>query len=342
MKDQNNALKPASTRTMLRSILVLALVATLAFPPILIADEPAKTTPPVTAKEQPKSPADKPAPSKETLIKKRKPKEPPATPNGSEELPLTPDEGKSPPKKSDETPKSEKPAPAKTPARPEPTKPGPDPAAKKPAPEDELLLKSLDPNRDKSEDDDVERLERAIAGMREAQQRVEGKDAGRGTQDIQTRVVKDLDAIIEALQKPQSPPPNQNQDQQQKQDQQKQNQKQQSGRKKRKLSLKGRRELVQRQMQKQQGKGNEKQQPSQRDREKSPETSENQRMKKTEKTEQDRQQELVKDVWGHLPPNVRAELLNVFSEKYLPKYEELVRRYYEALAEKNRTRNPGR
>ncbi|MFM8580183.1 MAG: hypothetical protein ACKOFW_01640, partial [Planctomycetaceae bacterium] len=42
------------------------------------------------------------------------------------------------------------------------------------------------------------------------------------------------------------------------------------------------------------------------------------------------------DVWGHLPPTVREALQKSFNERYLPKYEELVRRYYESLAEKRR------
>ncbi|QDU07855.1 hypothetical protein [Gimesia aquarii] len=44
----------------------------------------------------------------------------------------------------------------------------------------------------------------------------------------------------------------------------------------------------------------------------------------------------IKDTWGHLPPAVRQQLLNVYTEKFLPKYEEQVRRYYEALAEKKK------
>ncbi|MDB5390423.1 MAG: hypothetical protein JWM11_6069 [Planctomycetaceae bacterium] len=47
-------------------------------------------------------------------------------------------------------------------------------------------------------------------------------------------------------------------------------------------------------------------------------------------------QRLAKDVWGHLPPALRQELLNIFSEKYIPKYDDQVRRYYEALSEENR------
>ena len=51
--------------------------------------------------------------------------------------------------------------------------------------------------------------------------------------------------------------------------------------------------------------------------------------------------ETAKAVWGHLPPALRKELLNVFSEKYLPQYEDLIRSYYEALAEQAQ-KQPGR
>lgn len=44
----------------------------------------------------------------------------------------------------------------------------------------------------------------------------------------------------------------------------------------------------------------------------------------------------VKDAWGHLPPAMRQRLLNIYTEKFLPQYEDQVRRYYEALAEKKK------
>ncbi|QGQ25276.1 hypothetical protein F1728_22440 [Gimesia benthica] len=44
----------------------------------------------------------------------------------------------------------------------------------------------------------------------------------------------------------------------------------------------------------------------------------------------------IKDAWGHLPPAMRQQLLNIYTEKFLPRYEDQVKRYYEALAEKNR------
>lgn len=44
----------------------------------------------------------------------------------------------------------------------------------------------------------------------------------------------------------------------------------------------------------------------------------------------------IKDAWGHLPPAMRQQLLNIYTEKFLPQYEDQVRRYYEALAEKKK------
>lgn len=48
-----------------------------------------------------------------------------------------------------------------------------------------------------------------------------------------------------------------------------------------------------------------------------------------------RQTDLLRSVWGHLPPSLRQELLNVPEEKYLPRYSELVRSYFEALADES-------
>lgn len=42
-----------------------------------------------------------------------------------------------------------------------------------------------------------------------------------------------------------------------------------------------------------------------------------------------------KDEWGHLPPELRQELENVFKEEPLPAMEELIRRYYLSVAKKS-------
>ncbi len=49
---------------------------------------------------------------------------------------------------------------------------------------------------------------------------------------------------------------------------------------------------------------------------------------------------LTDAVWGHLPPRVREELNRSISDRYLPEYEALVKRYYEALATRRRDAEP--
>ena len=51
-----------------------------------------------------------------------------------------------------------------------------------------------------------------------------------------------------------------------------------------------------------------------------------------------RRRALIDEVWGHRPPAMRERLLNVGSDKLLPKYEDQIRRYYEALAEPEKPR----
>jgi hypothetical protein len=44
---------------------------------------------------------------------------------------------------------------------------------------------------------------------------------------------------------------------------------------------------------------------------------------------------LLREVWGHLPPAMREHVRVDFSETVLPAYDELVRRYFEALLEES-------
>jgi hypothetical protein len=50
---------------------------------------------------------------------------------------------------------------------------------------------------------------------------------------------------------------------------------------------------------------------------------------------------LVREVWGHLPPAVRKRVPVNFGETVLPAYDELVRRYFEALLEESPQRKGG-
>ena len=69
---------------------------------------------------------------------------------------------------------------------------------------------------------------------------------------------------------------------------------------------------------------------------KTPESTENPRDAKNRQLAPLTPGRMVRDVWGHLPPALRRELLNVYQDKYLPKYDDLVRRYFESLAEEGR------
>ncbi|HEV8002251.1 MAG TPA: hypothetical protein VGP63_20340 [Planctomycetaceae bacterium] len=48
---------------------------------------------------------------------------------------------------------------------------------------------------------------------------------------------------------------------------------------------------------------------------------------------------LVREVWGHLPPAMQEHVRVDFSETVLPAYDELVRRYFEALLEESPQRS---
>jgi hypothetical protein len=45
-----------------------------------------------------------------------------------------------------------------------------------------------------------------------------------------------------------------------------------------------------------------------------------------------------KDIWGHLPPELRQEMENVFKEEALPAREDLIRRYYLSIAKQKLVR----
>ena len=45
-----------------------------------------------------------------------------------------------------------------------------------------------------------------------------------------------------------------------------------------------------------------------------------------------------KDIWGHLPEELRQEMENVFKEEALPKQAELIRRYYLSVAKQKLVR----
>ncbi len=187
---------------------------------------------------------------------------------------------------------------------------------------DKELEEVLLPQEAKETPADV--LDRAVNAMRDVGERIEAGNAGDETRKMQQNVIADITQLIELLQnQPPPPAPDQNnppqnnpQQNQQQQNQQRQNQQQQ-------------------QTQKQQ------QQQPQPERKPGDEGNPRERQDKARKARQQAAERarLFKDIWGHLPEAVRNELLNNFSEEYLPKYAPEVRRYFEELAKRRRTRN---
>lgn len=198
---------------------------------------------------------------------------------------------------------------------------------------DDELLRSLGA-KSSAVNNEIDRLDRAIKTMRDAQVKIDGKDTGQGTRDLQAQVVKDLDEVIKALQQLQSqppPPPDENEEKSKEKDKKNKNKNQKTLLQRQEPGNSGQRKPSSSEVAGAPEKGHDK----------GGDTSDNTDPTKAGREEEARRQQMVKDVWGHLPPALRTELLNVYSEKYLPKYETLVRRYYESLAEKNKQNRAG-
>jgi hypothetical protein len=176
----------------------------------------------------------------------------------------------------------------------------------------------------------LDHLERAFDGMQTARRRIAQEDTGTETQQTQERVVKELEELLALVKKQQNrgqrPQPNQPDNNQPQPEPD------------RRKSPKGENEPQNSGSNKNSDKNNGS--PNDRRNEgKSAESQERTDAARTPTAEQARRLQAIKDVWGHLPPHVREAMLNSVSEKYLPKYEDLVKKYYEDLAEKNRKHN---
>lgn len=192
--------------------------------------------------------------------------------------------------------------------------------------DDEELLKAIAPHAKDDADEEIDRLERAIEGMRRAQERITRSDTSPGTQKVQERVIKDLEDLLSLLKKQQK---------------RRGSSQQKSRRQSESLS-----EAEREKLRKEQGDPNNSARTNpdgsadpndgRRSNDKSADSQERTDAARALAAEQARRARMIKDVWGHLPPHVRERIEKSFSEKYLPKYEELVKKYYESLAEKNR------
>ena len=213
-------------------------------------------------------------------------------------------------------------------------KPAADPA--KPSSTDEELLKDLVPGiplggtEEKTKDGSTEldELDRTITSMRQVGKRLNDGDTSDATRDLQAGILQDIDALIKKLKKQPPPNPNQNspQDQSPDNEQKPQHSDTQSKPKTQPKPTAGEQPSGKQPT----GSGAGQKQENKNAGES---TEENRQKAQARETALARRRALINEVWGHLPPALREKLLNVGSEKLLPQYEELIRRYYESLAD---------
>ncbi len=175
---------------------------------------------------------------------------------------------------------------------------------------DDELLRNLTNSKDDADATAENQIEQLIRSMRDVQAKIEQQETGKPTQQQQQEIVEQIEDLIKAAEQSQS---SSSRSQQSKQ------------KKPRKPRKKG-----------QQSPKSKSGESAGQDNKKNPQNSEARVHKAKEKAISDAKQKvLIQEVWGHLPPTLRKKLLNVFSEKRLLKYDDLVRRYFESLTENN-------
>lgn len=174
-------------------------------------------------------------------------------------------------------------------------------------PKDQKLLDELGDGED-IELGGEDELTRIARQMRQVQRRMEGKEVSRQTQELQERIVADLDALIKQLQqqkKNSSPSSSSSPQQPRDQDVQQPDQQPDAGQEK----------------------------PSNK-----PSQQSTERLGRQSPGDIDAaaMEALVKRVWGHLPDRARQELQNASNEEFLPKYQQVIEEYFRRLAEETR------
>jgi hypothetical protein len=175
----------------------------------------------------------------------------------------------------------------------------------------------------------ADELDVTVASMREVSRRLDKLNLSDDTEQLQTGIVTNIDALIEKLRK--LPPPSSSSSSQNSDEDQSDSESTSQGQKKEP------KQSPQQSPQNQQGADSSSGSAPQPKTGKAGESTEqNLRQARERAAALARRRALIDEVWGHLPPAMRERLLNVGSEKLLPKYEGLIRRYYEALAEPDR------
>lgn len=177
---------------------------------------------------------------------------------------------------------------------------------------------------------ELDELDRTIKAMRQVGKRLDDRDTSDETRELQAGILNDIDALIKKLKTQPPPQPNPNQKPPQGQSQNDEQKPQPSG-------SQPKTKTQTRPPTGQQPSGG---QPTgsgagqkQENKEAGESTEENLKQARARATALARRRALIDEIWGHLRPALREKILNVGSEKPLPQYEELIRRYYESLTD---------
>lgn len=187
------------------------------------------------------------------------------------------------------------------------------------------------PNEDGGSDIPLpDELDEAVGAMRKVSERLDDNDVSEDVTDLQDQIVLNIDALIERLRN--TPPPSGSQNSPDQSDQSQDNS--QSNPQDNQQQQNQPQPSKAQQQSRQPGGASGAQSAPQPQQGKAAESSEkNLREARERATALARRRALVDEVWGHLPEAMRERLLNVGTEKLLPKYERLIQQYYESLAE---------
>ena len=189
-------------------------------------------------------------------------------------------------------------------------KPTPTSKPKPSSPLDDELLKGLGEPAEETDQDNP--LVRITKKMREVEELIRQSKSGDATQERQQQIVKDLEKLIDQLEQQQQQQSSSSSSQQQQQQQAERDKVQQPGQKQPRPG-----------QQQQAGESNK---PAK-------DSTERQGKPEVHKPDMAQMRDLLKDIWGELPPRLRQQMMQSAVEKFLPKYELQIEEYFKTLSE---------
>ncbi len=175
---------------------------------------------------------------------------------------------------------------------------------------DDELLRDLGPADEATENDDNP-LSRIGRKMQEAQRLIAQRQPGEPAQKLQQDIVTELDELLKQARKQQS------------------QQQQSSGHKKPQQSRRDKPGQPQ-----QQPAGGK---PEEAGNEPARDSTEQQRPEAPAQPDIGQMQDMLRELWGHLPEHERQQVINSTIEKFVPKYESLIKEYFKRLSEATRS-----